>query len=111
MALRRTFLIDVNIIRQLLLVLPIFFFSIGVCFLLISIVHYIQYPLKETRILYYIIYTFFTGVILYEYFTAKQNNGDFDIFQIIASACGLYAVMVLYDFFTKATQKTGGEVS
>ena len=108
MFLRRTFLIDMNIVRQLLLVLPIFFFSIGVCFLLISIVHYIRYPLKETRILYYIIYAFFIGVILYQYFTAKQDNGEFNVYQIIASACGLYAVMVLHEHFTKEAQKTGG---
>ena len=108
MALRRTFLIDVNIVRQLLTVLPVFFFSIGVCFLLISIVYFVQYSLKETRILYYIIYLFFIGIIIYEYFAAKQSNNDFNVFQIIASASGLYTVMVLHDRFTKAAQETGG---
>ncbi len=111
MALRRTSLIDLNIARQFLTVLPVFFFSIGVCFLLISIVHFIQYPLKETRILYYIIYAFFLGIILYEYFAAKQSDYDFNVFQIIASASGLYAVMVLHDRFTKTTQETGGKES
>lgn len=111
MALRRTFLIDVNIARQFLMVLPIFFFSIGVCFLLISIIHFIQFPLKETRILYYIIYAFFVGIILYQYFAAKLSNTNFDVFQIIAAASGLYVVMVLHDHFSKVTQETGGEES
>ena len=68
-------------------------------FLLLGIIRLVKIPKKETRLLYYFIFTLLIGVTSSEYAFNLWSDAKFDIFDIIASCCGLFLAAAIHNYF------------
>lgn len=89
----------VLIIRQILDVAPNFILCVAIPFLLLGIIRLVKIPKKETRLLYYFIFTLLIGVTSSEYAFNLWSDTKFDIFDIIASCCGLFLAAAIHNYF------------